>query len=246
MDQFIAKHADAIEGTLSCFDRLIFRGYLPFFSGYAIAAFLESKQGAPGPQRDAGPGRGRGIDVLRVDFGGKPHPGPSTRQRVLFVARDPGRHYNRGMLAERPLPKDLDDRIGALVRTWRADPDLAAIYLFGSRAGGQGGPRSDVDLAVVLREELDADARWRKRLALLSEASKRLGTEALDLIVLEDAPTPLGHRVLKHGRLLSDTQPRRRATVAERILRQYLDEAYLRRVLDAGLADRLRERRFAR
>jgi len=35
MDQFIAQHADAIEGTLSCFDRLIFRGYLPFFNGYA-------------------------------------------------------------------------------------------------------------------------------------------------------------------------------------------------------------------
>lgn len=44
MDQFIAKHADAIEGTLSCFARLIFRGCLPFFSGYAMAAFLESKQ----------------------------------------------------------------------------------------------------------------------------------------------------------------------------------------------------------
>ena len=150
------------------------------------------------------------------------------------------------MLAGRPLPEDLDDRIGALVRTWSADPDLAAIYLFGSRAGRQAGPRSDVDLAVVLSEELDADARWRKRLALLSDAYQRLGTEAVDLVVLEDAPTPLGHRVLKRGRLLSDTQPRRRATVAERILRQYLDEAYLRRVLDAGLADRLRERRFAR
>ncbi len=43
MDQFIAKHTDAIEGTLSCFDRLIFRGYLPFFSGYAMAAFLQAK-----------------------------------------------------------------------------------------------------------------------------------------------------------------------------------------------------------
>ena len=45
---------------------------------------------------------------------------------------------------------------------------------------------------------------------------------------------------------MSDAQPRRRAAVAERILRQYLDEAYLRRVLDAGLAARLREKRFAR
>ena len=38
MDQFIAKHADQIEGTLSCFDRVIFRGYLPFFGGVALAS----------------------------------------------------------------------------------------------------------------------------------------------------------------------------------------------------------------
>jgi hypothetical protein len=43
MDQFIAKHADQIEGILSCFDRMIFRGYLPFFSGYAMASFLEGR-----------------------------------------------------------------------------------------------------------------------------------------------------------------------------------------------------------
>ncbi len=42
MDQFIAKHADKLQGTLSCFDRVLFRGYLPFFSGYAMAGFLEN------------------------------------------------------------------------------------------------------------------------------------------------------------------------------------------------------------
>jgi hypothetical protein len=40
MDQFIAKHADQLQGALSCFDRVLFRGYLPFFSGYAMASFL--------------------------------------------------------------------------------------------------------------------------------------------------------------------------------------------------------------
>jgi predicted nucleotidyltransferase len=150
------------------------------------------------------------------------------------------------MIAERPLPDDLDDRIDALVRAWSGDPDLAAIYIFGSRAEGKARPWSDVDLAVVLREGLDADARWGKRLALLADACQRLGTDAVDLIVIEDVPAPLGHRVLKHGRVLSDIEPRRRTAVAERVLRQYLDEAYLRGVLDAGLAARLREKRFAR
>jgi hypothetical protein len=43
MDAFITKHADKLQGTLSCFDRVLFRGYLPFFSGYAMASFLETR-----------------------------------------------------------------------------------------------------------------------------------------------------------------------------------------------------------
>jgi len=42
MDQFITKHADKIEGSLSCFDRVIFRGYLPLFNGAAMAEFLRA------------------------------------------------------------------------------------------------------------------------------------------------------------------------------------------------------------
>lgn len=42
MEQFISRHADKIEGTLSCFDRILFRGYLPFFSGAAMANFLQA------------------------------------------------------------------------------------------------------------------------------------------------------------------------------------------------------------
>lgn len=150
------------------------------------------------------------------------------------------------MLAERPLPADLDRRIRELSEVWTADPEIAALYLFGSRAGAHPGPRSDVDMAVVLQEGLDDTTRWRKRLALAADACQRLGTDAVDLVVLEDTPSVLGHRVLAQGVLLSERDPRRRTCVAERILRQYLDEAYLRHVLDAGLAMRLREGRFAR
>lgn len=184
---------------------------------------------------------------MRADTPSRQEPGhPQRWTRVFLESLAGAAQYNRGMLAGRPLPRDLDHRIDALVRAWRGDPTLAAVYLFGSRARGHGGPLSDVDLAVVLGAELDADARWRKRLALLTDAGQRLGTDAVDLVVLEDAPVTLGHRILRNGRLLSEVQPRRRAQVAERILRQYLDQAYLRRVLDAGLAERLREGRFAR
>jgi predicted nucleotidyltransferase len=150
------------------------------------------------------------------------------------------------MLAEHPLPPGVEEGIQALGQEWAHDPDVAAVYLFGSRAGSGAGPRSDVDLAVVLRSGLDPSERWRKRLDLLKQASRRLRTDAVDLVVLEDAPAVLGHRVLARGRLLCDPLPARRARVAEQIMRRYLDEAYLRKVLDTGLAERIREGRFAR
>src|SRR5467141_4087291 len=43
MDEFIRKHGEVIEGVLSCFDRMLFRGYLPIMSGAAMAEFLQAK-----------------------------------------------------------------------------------------------------------------------------------------------------------------------------------------------------------
>jgi hypothetical protein len=48
MDQFIAKHANKLQGTLSCFDRVLFRGYLPFFSGDAMARVSGDPRGSIG------------------------------------------------------------------------------------------------------------------------------------------------------------------------------------------------------
>jgi hypothetical protein len=43
MEKFIERHADRIIGTLSCFDRILFRGYLPIMSGAAMALYLKSQ-----------------------------------------------------------------------------------------------------------------------------------------------------------------------------------------------------------
>lgn len=40
MQSFVAKHADKITGVLSCFDRVILRGYLPFCHAMALEGFL--------------------------------------------------------------------------------------------------------------------------------------------------------------------------------------------------------------
>jgi hypothetical protein len=44
MESFVDKHAAKIRGTLGCFDRVLFRGYLPLMSGWAMAEFLRNKR----------------------------------------------------------------------------------------------------------------------------------------------------------------------------------------------------------
>ena len=40
MKAFIEKYEDRIHGVVSCFDRMLFRGYLPIMSGWQMAQFF--------------------------------------------------------------------------------------------------------------------------------------------------------------------------------------------------------------
>jgi hypothetical protein len=42
MKEFTEKYKDRIHGVLSCFDRMLFRGYLPIMSGWQMAQFFNS------------------------------------------------------------------------------------------------------------------------------------------------------------------------------------------------------------
>lgn len=140
----------------------------------------------------------------------------------------------------------FERKLHSLAKRWSTDEDVAAAFLHGSRARGDARPRSDVDLAVILRPGLAAQDRWRKRLGLVEAAASELGTDAVDVIFLEEVPAPLAHRAIRDGRLIVDRDPHRRVAVVEDVLRRYLDEAWLRRALDEGLRARLAEGRFAR
>ena len=52
MDAFLDKHADKLQGSLSCFDRVLFRGYLPFFYGREMTQFLERQGVRPDGLKD--------------------------------------------------------------------------------------------------------------------------------------------------------------------------------------------------
>jgi len=122
-------------------------------------------------------------------------------------------------------------------------PEVVVAYMFGSVARGTAGPLSDVDVAVLLREDADA---FEVRLSILGELAEMLGSDDLDLVVLSEAPISLAYRVLRDGRLLvskdEGTRVRHRVEVVDR----YLDMEPFRRVQAEALSHRLQETRFGR
>ena len=62
------------------------------------------------------------------------------------------------------------------IRTFaESEPDIIAVYLFGSQASGKAHRFSDVDVAVLLPVDMPAAARFDRRLHLGATLEARLG-----------------------------------------------------------------------
>lgn len=44
MNELVLKHEDRIHGVLSCFDQMLFRGYLSIMSGWSMAQLLQAHE----------------------------------------------------------------------------------------------------------------------------------------------------------------------------------------------------------
>jgi predicted nucleotidyltransferase len=150
------------------------------------------------------------------------------------------------ILDERARASLLDkDALGRLARALDRKGVVEAM-LIGSQARDTAGPLSDVDIGVWHEPELDADARLRLRLALAQAASGTLGTDAVDVVLLNQASPLMRHRAMRDGRRLVERDPRTRVSLETRALLDYLDTAPLRAELARGLRHRIKEDRFGR
>lgn len=123
------------------------------------------------------------------------------------------------------------------------EADVLVAYLYGSRARGKAGPLSDVDVAVLLREDGDL---FERRLELIAAVAEVTGSEAADVVLLNEIPVALGYRVLRDGKILLSRDERARVHYFVRTVDRYLDMAPMRRLYSEGLRHRLEEGRFGR
>jgi predicted nucleotidyltransferase len=103
------------------------------------------------------------------------------------------------------LPPDLDRRLAGLGDAIAASSsDVLFAYVFGSAATGGLTARSDVDIAIFAAPGADGHAA---QLSVARAAARQLGSDAIDVILLNTAPISLAGRVLRTRRVLLDREP---------------------------------------
>lgn len=123
---------------------------------------------------------------------------------------------------------------------------VVSAALVGSQARAAAGPLSDVDVAVWLHPGLDRAGRAELRTVLAGELAAVLGTDEVDVIVLNDAPPLVCHRAMGPAVRLVTRDELARVRLESAALLNYLDTASLRAELDRGMRRRLEEGRFGR
>jgi len=132
-------------------------------------------------------------------------------------------------------PDSISEAIRQVVQTGHRD--VVSVYLFGSSARGTRRSDSDVDVGVLVEGQPPRTFAGL-RLDLEGELERALGHE-VQLVVLNNAPPDLVHRILRDGRLLLDRDPSMRIRFETSARREYFDVLpYVRRYrrLDPPLA----------
>lgn len=104
-------------------------------------------------------------------------------------------------------------------------PSIISAYLFGSRARGNNTPSSDYDFSVHLDEKRLSRKKYTDvKLKIMADLNRALKTDKIDVVVLNDAPILLKHRILKDRKVIFCRSDLKRVRNEARILSDYLDQ----------------------
>jgi hypothetical protein len=124
------------------------------------------------------------------------------------------------MIKFEKLPADILERLALLKDVLLRDENVVFAYIFGGLARGKVMPLSDVDIAVyVEREENLSEYKMR----LFVKIADVLGTDEVDLVILNKAPVSLSGRIIQTRQTLVDKAPFRRHAYESLTLREFFD-----------------------
>jgi len=116
-------------------------------------------------------------------------------------------------------------------------PEVKLAVLFGSTARGKAGPRSDVDLGVLLDPDTP-DARSRVE----AELGRAVGDRSVDVIFLKKASPLLRFEIAKEGVVLHQDQDGLWTDFKTRAMLDWYDWEPIARRIEEALIERLRRK----
>ena len=101
-----------------------------------------------------------------------------------------------------PSGQDSLDRLRAALEALRL-PGLISAYAFGSVPEGRAHRESDLDVGILLDRgnHPDAESRFAAQLELRRHLTPATVGRDVDVVVLNDAPPPLGRRIVRGERV---------------------------------------------
>ena len=122
------------------------------------------------------------------------------------------------MIRFKKVPENIHQKMSSLNDFFLSNPNVIFAYLFGGMIKARLNPLSDVDLAVYVKDMKKLDY-----LEMFGRIADILGTDEIDLVILNNAPLSLTGRILQERKILVDKKPFVRHLFESRILREFFD-----------------------
>src|SRR5205823_639724 len=121
-----------------------------------------------------------------------------------------------------------------------AQSPVNAAYLAGSLSSRTSfGHLTDVDIAILLMKQIKSDQFLDYQLYFFSELAKRLESDSIDVLILNQASLLLKLQVIKYGQLLFSRDEKRRVLFETKAVMDYLDFKKLDEIQNQALSRRL-------
>jgi predicted nucleotidyltransferase len=143
-------------------------------------------------------------------------------------------------------PPGVNDLAFRIERALRSRPEVLEAYLFGSRARQDSQAHSDIDVAVYLDRSAPSETAYGCRAELASSLMTALASNAVDVVILNEASPLLYHRVLRDGMRLFARDLKAATTREGRAISRFCDYAVQLRKIDAAHSARIAAGAFGR
>ena len=118
-------------------------------------------------------------------------------------------------------------------------PDVIAVYLYGSHAAGKGGRASDVDIGVLM-DSSDRKTQVEKRTRYMLELAAVLRKEIHPVILNSAGEEPM-RQIFTKGKCILVNDPKKLSLFKMTMFSRIADFSYYRRQMQSGLIRNIME-----